>query len=57
LEITIDTSPQIGFSSSHVKGPFVEEVEGWVTPPFNHNGRPFSIAKCHFIAKEMTHQG
>ena len=47
LHISIDSGSQIGSASSHVRWPFVVEVEGWVTPPFNHNARPFSISKCH----------
>ena len=45
LQISVDTRDQIGFSSSHYQWPFVG-LEGLVLqPPFNHNGRPFSI--CH----------
>jgi hypothetical protein len=44
-QITIDTRRQIEFPLSHGQRPFVVDVEGWVAPPFNHNGGPFSISK------------
>ena len=54
-KIPIDTGAQIGSSSSHVWWPFVGGRNGWVTPPFNHNGRPFSITKCHSWLNGMSH--
>ena len=44
-QIAIDTRLQIEFPLSHCQRPFVVDVEGWVAPPFNHNGGPFSISK------------
>jgi hypothetical protein len=46
LQIPIDSRPQIGSASSHVRWPFGVDTEEWVAPSFNHNGRPFSISKC-----------
>ena len=50
-QIPIDTRCQISFSSSHVQWPFVCGRRVGVTPPFNHNGRPFSDITVSFLAQ------
>ena len=54
-QIAIDTRGQIGSSSSHGRWPFVVGRTGWITPPFNHNGRPFSMTNCRARPGEMSH--
>ncbi len=55
LQISVDTSGQIGFSSSHIWWPFVGGRRVGFTPPFNHNGRPFSISTTLISDQKLSH--
>jgi len=56
-QIPIDTSMQIGVSSSHCRWPFVRGWRfGWHLT-FNHNERPFSMRPALLSAKKLSDQG